>query len=276
MVTALPARQTRCLNVEQIGFYRREGYLIVEGVFPHPEVAAIRDEFQRVADAGQRIPGHWEPAPAAADDPLQRYPRFMMPHRVNPLIQRYLLDPRVLDILRDLLGEEPLAAQSMYYFKPPGARGQALHQDDYYLRTQNADCIAAWIAIDPSTPENGGLSVVPQTHRLDIQCPTAADQAESFTREFVTAPEGRQPVPALLAPGDVLFFNGRVIHGSTPNRSQTQWRRSLINHYIPASAAGCSHWYFPLLDAQGQTVTRATAAGGGPCGTEKADATYAP
>ena len=29
-------------------------------------------------------------------------------------------------------------------------------------------------------------------------------------------------VPVNLDPGDVLFFNGNIIHGSGPNRSTTQ------------------------------------------------------
>jgi ectoine hydroxylase-related dioxygenase (phytanoyl-CoA dioxygenase family) len=33
-----------------------------------------------------------------------------------------------------------------------------------------------------------------------------------------------------MEPGDVLFFNGQVIHGSLPNRSSTRFRRALIAH----------------------------------------------
>ena len=35
-----------------------------------------------------------------------------------------MLDPRVAEVLWELFGEEPLAAQSMMYYKPPGARGR--------------------------------------------------------------------------------------------------------------------------------------------------------
>ena len=50
-------------------------------------------------------------------------------------------------VLTQLLGVEPLAVQTMLYFKPAGARGQALHQDNFYLRVQPGTCMAAWLAL---------------------------------------------------------------------------------------------------------------------------------
>jgi len=275
--SAMTTATTHALTAEQIAFYRREGYLIVRGLFSQSEVDEIRRRFDAVA-AGPAVPEHWYPdlSEEGSKDPLKRYPRVMMPHRFDAMTKRYLLEPRVLNVLRDLLEDEPLAAQSMFYFKPSGSRGQALHQDDFYLRTQGGDCLAAWIAIDPSTPENGGLRVAPGTHRDAIHCPRQADSRESFTTEYVEPAPGHDPVPAVLAPGDVLFFNGRVIHGSTPNNHPTMWRRSLINHYVPASATGVSQWYFPLLGRDGGVVERPGSTLGGPCGTEEKTAGYAP
>src|SRR5947199_7709222 len=118
-----------------------------------------------------------------------------------------MLDTRLAVPLEDLLGEEPLAAQSMLYFKPAGARGQALHQDNFYLKVEPGTCIAAWMALDPADRENGGLEVVHGTHKTDIFCPEPADLDVSFTREYVSPPPGLKAVPVDLAPGDVLFFH---------------------------------------------------------------------
>ena len=276
MVTS--STQHLALTQEQLDFYNREGYLIVRRLLSAAEVAKIKARFDQIGQDGKPIEGHWGPdtSPEAANDPLRRFPRVMMPHRFDPMTKEYLLDQRVMNILRDILDDEPLAAQSMFYFKPSGARGQALHQDDFYLRTQGGDCIAAWIAIDPSTPENGGLYVAPGTHHVPIACPEKANTAESFTTELVRPPAGHDPVPATLNPGDVLFFNGRTIHGSTPNKHPSLWRRSLINHYIPSKAQAMSHWYFPLLDKDGVAVPRDIVGEGGPCGTPVTADKYAP
>jgi ectoine hydroxylase-related dioxygenase (phytanoyl-CoA dioxygenase family) len=258
------------LSAEEQAFYEREGYLIVRGLFDPAELRELRDFFDGLAAKGEPIANHWWPSEEdpSKPNPLAKYPRVMMPHRFHAKSKEVLLDPRVRDILRTLLHDEPLAAQTMFYFKPPQARGQALHQDNFYLKVQPYSCIAAWLAIDPSTPENGGLYVVPGTHKLDVLCPEPANSAESFTTHLVRPPGGQQPVPAILEPGDMLFFNGSVIHGSTPNNSKTQWRRSFISHYTPAAASHISEWYAPLLGFDGQVVERDKTTTGGPCGNE--------
>jgi ectoine hydroxylase-related dioxygenase (phytanoyl-CoA dioxygenase family) len=179
-----------------------------------------------------------------------------------------MLDPRIGAIARALLEDEPIACQSMVYFKPPGSRGQALHQDNFYLMVRPGTCLAAWTAIDPALPENGGLSIVPGTHQLALQCPEPADGTRSFVNNYVPPPAGRQAIPARLQPGDVLFFNGSVIHGSEPNTHPTLWRRSFICHYMPAAAEEIVEWYFPLHDFNGRVIARRSAAMGGPCGAD--------
>jgi ectoine hydroxylase-related dioxygenase (phytanoyl-CoA dioxygenase family) len=191
----------------------------------------------------------------------------MHPHRISELSLRRLLDPRLRRILETLLGEEVLAAQSMFYFKPPGARGQALHQDNFYLRVEPGTCVAAWIACDAIDRENGGLEVVPGTHRMDLFCPEEADEELSFVREYVPPPPGLAVVPVDMAPGDVLFFNGSLVHGSGPNRSADRFRRSFIGHYVGRSAHHIGRHY-PTLTMGGEPVTLAESEGAGPCGTE--------
>lgn len=246
--------------------FDRDGYIVVRGLMSPDEVAAIRDKFDAIGAEGKPIPGYWEPRTGADADPLARFPRVMHPHRFNDLSKRMMLHAGVHDVLAAAMGEEPVACQSMFYFKPPGAKGQALHQDNFYLRVSPGTCVAAWTAIDPAVTSNGGLYVVPGSHRMDIVCPEAADARESFTTHLVKAPAGMKAVPADLQPGDVLFFNGSLIHGSGPNRSATQWRRSFICHYMPASTTHVSEHYFPIFDFTGREISYAAATGGGPCG----------
>jgi hypothetical protein len=245
------------------------GYLVARGLLRPDDVQLLIDTFMAMHAAGP-IPGCFSPKTLgeAKGDVLKIYPRMMHPHRVNAIALRYLLDSRVAAILEQLFGEEPLAAQSMLYFKPPGARGQALHQDNFYLKVEPGTCIAAWVALDPADCENGGLEVVPGTHRMDIFCPEEADSAVSFTREYVPPPPGLEAIPVDLAPGDVLFFNGSLVHGSHPNRTADRFRRSFICHYIGRSAERMSAWYRPILTMSGDEVTIAANETGGPCGTD--------
>ena len=112
----------------------QHGYAVARGLLRADEVKTIKDEFDGIADEPPR-PGHFEPKTGAeaADDPLARYPRVLHPHRFSEVAREYLVHPGILRCLEVLMGDRPLAAQSMFYYKPPGARGQAMHQDNFYL-----------------------------------------------------------------------------------------------------------------------------------------------
>ncbi len=261
------------LSESQKSQFERDGFLIIRSLLQEHEAAQWRDHFMHLHAAGP-VEGYFNPAPLADSigDMLKAYPRMIQPHRWDARSREFLLDERFESILWQLFGEEPLAAQSMFYFKPPGARGQALHQDDFYLRTTPGHCMAAWLSLDDTDDQNGGLSVVPGTHNLALLCPHAADLRKSFTIEEVRVPAGLEPVPLLLKTGDALFFNGSVIHGSQPNVTTERFRRSFICHFVPRSTHAMSGWYSPLLTFAGEAVQCAANAGGGPCGTEELEA----
>ncbi|MEK3890492.1 phytanoyl-CoA dioxygenase family protein [Bacillus sp. FSL K6-3431] len=253
---------------EQKEMFDKEGYLIVKGLFSKEETERLKEHFMRMHAAGP-IPGHFSPLTEekANGNVLKMYPRIMHPHKIDTVSMKYMLDLRVFTVLTNLLGEEPLAAQSMFYFKPPGAKGQALHQDNFYLKVEPGTCIAAWTAVDQSNEENGGLHIVPKSQYSEVQCPHEADPEKSFTREEVNVPEGLKPVPAILEPGDVLFFNGNVIHGSYPNVSKDNFRRSFICHYAGISTTKAGDFYKPLLHQDGSEIT-VEVSKSTPCGNE--------
>ena len=233
------------------------GYTIVRGVVSPGEVAALLSAAMEQVAAGP-VPGLYdEHHIMAADEPLARWPRMLQPHRftdltIGRLVHQLMLDERLLSPVRNLMGGEPLAAQSMMYFKPPGARGQDLHQDDFYLRSAPTPCMAAWIALDPADSENGGLNVVPGSQHCALLPVRATDKKRFFAEDAVDVPPGMTAVPTTLAPGDVLFFDGRVIHGSGPNTSTTRFRRSCICHYVVRGTTELNPWNNPVLSRDGQ------------------------
>jgi hypothetical protein len=238
----------------------------VRAVFSAEEAAFYRGHFMRLRAAGS-YPGDVVGAAPAADDPLRRYPRMIHMHRWDPVSKRWLIEPRLNAILTALLGGvEPFAVQTMVYFKPPGARGQAPHQDNFYLRARPGTCIAAWLALDRCDDENGCLQVVPGSQNWPILCTVAADTTQSLTDITVPLPDGAELVSIPMEPGDVLFFNGSLVHGSGPNRSGDRFRRALIAHYVQGDAAEVARWYHPVLRMDGTEVELGTSEGGGPCG----------
>ena len=247
--------------------FRQHGYAVARGLLSESEVEEIKSTFDRIADGGP-VPGHFEPGTDedAREDPLKRYPRVLHPHRFEPVARKYLIHPGVLECLRRLMGDEMLAAQSMFYYKPPGARGQAMHQDNFYLMVEPGTCVAAWTAIDDADQENGCMYLVDDTADDPVVCPETADPEKSFTAHYVRPPKGKKAVPCKMRAGDTLFFNGSSIHGSGPNRSKDRFRRALICHYVPESTKRISKFYIPLLKLDGGEVHLEANDSGGPCG----------
>jgi phytanoyl-CoA hydroxylase len=257
------------LSKEQKRQFEKEGYLIVKGLFSMEQIEEIKQTFDTLSN--QTFPKQFEPdLNPDSTDPLKRYPRFIHPHRLNETAKKYMIHAPVMELLKDLYEEEALAVQSMYYYKPPGSRGQALHQDNFYLKVEPGNCIAAWTAIDDADEENGCILVVPKTNNYDIVCPDVSDSQESFTTHYVKPPKDKKIVSAVMEKGDVLFFNGNLIHGSYRNKTKERFRRSFICHYANVSATKISEHYKPMFRQDGTTVDIESNAEGGPCGIEHA------
>ncbi len=199
--------------------FAEQGYTLARGLFSQHEVEALREHFLRINMEHRRVSDNI----TDESDPLAQYPRVTQPHRWDETSLNWMVDPRLNEWMTAILGREPYAVQTMFYFKSPGARGQALHQDQFYLRVAPGACVAAWMAVDRCDEENGCLFVVPGTHDIPVLCTIDADTDVSFSNDTVELPDGYEPTPLIMNPGDVLFFNGQLVHGSYPNATSDRF-----------------------------------------------------
>lgn len=245
--------------------FESKGYAVARQLFSPEETAHLKRYFTDMVERGG---DGWAEGEVDRNhpDPLKRYPRLLQPHRGDDVAKAYMTDPRINDWLTGLLGIEPLAVQTMVYFKPPGARGQALHQDQRFLKVQNGTCIAAWMALDDCDEENGCLEVVPGSQNLEMICPGPADTTQSFTNAQVSLQPGMGTVSVPLKSGDVIFFNGSLIHGSPPNRSADRFRTIIVGHYIEGQAEAVGKYYHPVYRMDGSIIDMSVSPEGTPCG----------
>ena len=242
-----------------------DGYTLVRGLFGADEVEKLRDHYMVLRKRGsyaKDLVG----VEAGSQDPLKRYPRMAQMHRWDEVSLHWMIDDRLDEVMTALLGRSPYAVQTMLYFKPPGARGQALHQDNFYLKAEPGTCVAAWMALDKVDQANGCLEVIPGSHRWPILCTEKADTKVSFTDITVPLPDADAAVPVEMEAGDVLFFHGALVHGSAPNITTDRFRRALIGHYIQGEAEQVASYYHPALHMDGTPLELAVAEGGGACG----------
>lgn len=247
--------------------FQTRGFAVVEGLFSPEECERYASYFTDMVERGG---DGWAETPVDPNDPdpLKRYPRLLQPHRGDEVAFNYMIDPRIRVHLTAMAGREPFAVQTMVYFKPPGARGQALHQDNMFLLVQPGTCMAAWLALDDCDEENGCMMVVPESGDLPIICQVPLPgHEEQWGGVETPVPPGSRPVPVEMRRGDVLFFNGNLIHGSYRNRS-SRFRRTMIGHYIAAEAKQVAKYYFPVFKMDGSQIDREIEESepSGPCG----------
>jgi phytanoyl-CoA hydroxylase len=226
----------RCeISVADFVHYQENGFLIVRDVVAPDEVDELLGHIGDLSD-GSLL-------------------RIHMLHRQLPIHERYLLHPRILDVVQALAGPDVLALQSMLFLKPPGSPGQGFHQDSFHIQTVPDTLIGAWLALEPADDENGCLWIAagsnhepvypdaseharPGGHRLlaDIRWVAGADDPDEDRNELAVVARryADREVAVELQPGDVAFFAGRALHRSHANRSADRFRRSFVAHYCNA------------------------------------------
>ncbi|HEY3109148.1 MAG TPA: phytanoyl-CoA dioxygenase family protein, partial [Chloroflexota bacterium] len=151
-------RERRRVSVQEYVTFRAQGFLVVRGLVGAAEVAELRQHVEELIYGRLDVPGLEPPPPGAAVAEIERrYLRIHMLHRQLEIHERFLLHPRILDVLEALIGPDVMAMQSMLFIKAPGGAGQGYHQDSYYIPTYPDTLCGAWLAIDRADQENGCL-----------------------------------------------------------------------------------------------------------------------
>ncbi len=156
------------------------------------------------------------------------------PHTVSPIFVKYMKHPNITKILGQCIGPSVKCMQSMYFVKPPGLQGQAWHQDECYIPTRDRSLCGAWVALDDATIENGCLWVIPSSHKLGYIYPFRDhNQPDKYdiSQQVFGFDESPQ-IPVEVKKGDVIFFNGYLLHKSEKNNTKNDYRRAIVYHYM--------------------------------------------
>jgi ectoine hydroxylase-related dioxygenase (phytanoyl-CoA dioxygenase family) len=218
--------------------YRMSGYAILPAALSRAEVDALNVELLRLL-RGEL--GSVQGAPEAiglADPGLLRSTLCVhMPHKVSALFRSTMYHPAITAALTCVIGPDVKAMQTMAFVKSAGKPGQAWHQDEAHIPTRDRSLTAAWIALDEATADNGGLWALPGSHRAGVLYPDRDldDARFDCTKEAYNFPyRDHDAIPLTAAPGDVILFDGHLLHRSLPNYRADGMRRALVIHYMNA------------------------------------------
>lgn len=213
------------LTEQQVAEFQREGFLI------HPDPIFAPEKFERLVR-------HFEMK--LAELPPDARPEAMnVPHFTDPALFEWLLADEVLDLIEPLLGPDLALFSSHFICKPQGdGRRVPWHEDSAYWKgmMEPMKVVTVWLAIDPSTQENGCMYVVPHTHNTGKQGFSdydAVDTAHNVFPTEITLTQRRDAlaVPCELQPNHASLHDGRLIHGSPPNTS-TKRRCGYTMRYV--------------------------------------------
>ena len=154
-------------------FYEAEGWLAVADVLPAATLAPMRGALDDIIAHGEGSEALPEGASVgtegktysdresaeAADDSVRSTAFCVRFDRPGGTFRRLAADPRLLRLVRVLLGERVKLFRDQMLLKPPGGQPKPLHQDQSYFLVEPSDgLVTAWVALDDSDEDNVSLA----------------------------------------------------------------------------------------------------------------------
>ncbi len=150
----------RPVTVEEYVRFREDGFLIVRGLIAPDEVRELNDHVDELlAGEGELL-------------------RVHMLHRKLEIHERYLLHPRILDVIAGLVGPDVLALQTMLFVKGHGSPGQGYHQDGCVWVTSGSQHVPVYPDVDESRGHGGDF------HLADIEAVSGADDPDESANDL--------------------------------------------------------------------------------------------
>ncbi len=162
------------------------------------------------------------------------------------------MHPPIVDLVQDLIGPDIVLWGCHVFCKPPLEGFETpWHQDGHYWPIRPLATCTVWVALEPSTRDNGCLRVIPGSHRDRQLHPHLHEDRDDLTLQQRMA-DGifteDQAVDIELAPGQMSMHDVYMIHGAKANTSD-QRRTGVALRYMPAS----SHFDRSLKPVDGKT-----------------------
>jgi len=218
------------LSPAQCQQFAEQGYLVLPAFVDRDTCARLRAlAQQQVREAPE--PAEYEADVAYPGAPASREAeggrtvrRLLQAHTRGPLLAGWLEDPRLLGAVAQLLGGPVKQARAHHNCvmtkQPRFSSDTGWHQDARYWAFETPELVTSWLALGEEHPRNGGLRVLPGTHRLPL--PPERYDAQQFLRPEHpdNAPLLQRAVDVRLRAGDVLLFHARLFHAASRNLTQ--------------------------------------------------------
>lgn len=212
----------------QIKNWSTNGYIIIKGLLKEEGVEAINTEVAQLMKSGKLV--------------FTNGNKLMFANRLSSLIQNITTHPQIIVLLNFLLGKNVIPFQTINFIN---GSEQKAHSDSIHMTTYPLGyLIAAWIALEDITPDNGPLFYYPGSHKLPFLLNDDYNTTSSLltlgSKKYRDYEDVLQAIvdekhfeakPFLAKKGDVLIWHANLVHGGAPIVNKSLTRKSMVVHY---------------------------------------------
>jgi ectoine hydroxylase len=213
---------------EQIKNWSRDGYLILEKFFDQSTCDAVNEEISKLRQSGKLHFTYGN--------------KLMFANKKSKLIKGIAENPQLKNIMSFILDKDIVAFQTINFIH--GSQQRA-HSDSIHMTTYPLGyLIAAWIALEDITHENGPLFYYPGSHQLPYLLNNDFNEGSNFLTlgkkdyvdyedvlEDLVKEKGYAQKEFLAKKGDVLIWHANLVHGGSPILNKDLTRKSMVVHY---------------------------------------------
>lgn len=225
------------LSETELAQYERDGFLVFDSFLDQATVRRFREDLRGYEDDESILRSE-----GTITEPGKQEIRSIFGiHELSDRFDRLTRDPRILAMVRQLLGSEAYIHQSRINFKP-GFHGKGFdwhsdfetwHAEDGMPRMR---AVSFSIALTDNTPFNGPLMLIPGSHKTFVPCVgrTPEDNYQSSLKKQELGVPNKRDLAAMAddygikAPtgpaGSLIIFECNTLHASNANMSP--WPRS--------------------------------------------------
>ena len=211
------------LSSNQLKQYKDEGFVSPINVFSKEKAKEIRDEIELIE---KEIPEEFEKS--------GRYNA----HLISPLLDEVTHDPKILDAVQSLIGEDILVCGTTLFIKNPNEKGfVSYHQDAKYIGLEPHNWVTAWVAITDSNERNGCMRMWSGSHKDSLkEHDQKFNQGNLLTRGQTVQNVPKEKItPLVLTAGQMSLHHPTTVHGSDINKSDDRRIGFVIQSYIGAN-----------------------------------------
>jgi ectoine hydroxylase-related dioxygenase (phytanoyl-CoA dioxygenase family) len=212
---------------EQKKEFNDKGFIIMKSFYNVEEMKAVSawlDELHVKTPEDGEEAKYYEKSTLNEENILVRVEHVLGDY--NPKITKLLLSQKAIDCLTDLFDEPPTLFKEKINYKLPGCRADKLHQDQAAGWNAYGDFyISMGIVVDANRKENAALSFMKSgNYKKELM----GEEWKPLSDDDPPYQPEDEYMLLEADPGDVIFFDSYVPHGSPANTSNRSRRNIFL------------------------------------------------